>query len=184
MSSPVPRFSGTALVPVKSMPETMLYGINWTHSVVPPLSGTSRATSSAFRPASVCLTAAIICASVCLLLDIVPRLPEYENRTRFCAENGDQATDSTLAEIAAIKTVKIITFVDFVIARPSVLSRHPKDSRSLRAGGCPGPETAWGREYPYCGVDESLDDGMLADGGTTMSMVLDQTVTLLAVSHG
>jgi hypothetical protein len=37
------------------------------------------------------LTAAIICASVCLLLDIFPHLPEYENRTRFCAENGDQA---------------------------------------------------------------------------------------------
>jgi hypothetical protein len=29
---------------------------------------------------------------VCLLLDIVPHLPEYENRTRFCAENWDQAT--------------------------------------------------------------------------------------------
>ena len=28
---------------------------------------------------------------MCLLLDILPHLPEYENRTRFCAENRDQA---------------------------------------------------------------------------------------------
>ena len=49
------------------------------------------ATSSAFRPASICLTAAIICASECLLLDILPHLPECENRTRFCVENRDQA---------------------------------------------------------------------------------------------
>ncbi len=28
---------------------------------------------------------------MCLLLDIAPHLPEYENRTRFCAENWDQA---------------------------------------------------------------------------------------------
>jgi hypothetical protein len=27
-----------------------------------------------------------------LLLDIAPHLPEYENRTRFCAENGDQVS--------------------------------------------------------------------------------------------
>ncbi len=33
---------------------------------------TSRATSSAFRPASSCLSAPIICASLCLLFDIVP----------------------------------------------------------------------------------------------------------------
>jgi hypothetical protein len=32
---------------------------------------------------------AIICSSVCLLLDILPHLPEYENRIRFCAENRD-----------------------------------------------------------------------------------------------
>ena len=65
------------------------------------LTPTSRATSSAFRPASICLTAAIICASVCLLLDIVPHLPEYENRTRFCAENGDQANVGSIPGLTA-----------------------------------------------------------------------------------
>ena len=43
------------------------------------------------RHASICLTAVIICASVCLLLDIPSHPPEYENRARFCG-NGDQAT--------------------------------------------------------------------------------------------
>src|SRR5579863_9603492 len=63
------------------------------------LTPTSRATSSAFRPASICLTAAIICASVCLLLDILPHLPEYENRTRFCAEIGDQVTSAPFVPV-------------------------------------------------------------------------------------
>jgi hypothetical protein len=43
------------------------------------------------------LTAAIICASVCLLLDIAPHLPEYENRTRSCAENWDQVNTGECA---------------------------------------------------------------------------------------
>jgi hypothetical protein len=37
---------------------------------------------------------------VCLLLDIFPHLPEYENRTRFCAENGDQAIANNAILIA------------------------------------------------------------------------------------
>ena len=39
---------------------------------------------------------------MCLLLDIAPHLPEYENRTRFCAENGDQVTLAALAAIAVL----------------------------------------------------------------------------------
>jgi hypothetical protein len=38
----------------------------------------SRATSSAFRLASSCFSAAIICASVCLLSDINPPLSKYD----------------------------------------------------------------------------------------------------------
>src|SRR5580692_5307060 len=50
----------------------------------------SRATSSTFRPASTCFSAAIICASVCLLFDMLRPHPEYENRTRLCADLGEQ----------------------------------------------------------------------------------------------
>jgi hypothetical protein len=38
-----------------------------------------------------------------LLLDIVPHLPEYENRTRFCAENGDQATEQVNKAVGSTK---------------------------------------------------------------------------------
>jgi hypothetical protein len=37
---------------------------------------------------------------VCLLFDIAPHLPEYENRTRFCAENGDQASTTRKLEVS------------------------------------------------------------------------------------
>jgi hypothetical protein len=58
------------------------------------LTPTSRATSSALRPASTCFSAAIICASVCLLRDIrLPRsLPsaECQNHTQIYANLGEQ----------------------------------------------------------------------------------------------
>ncbi len=38
----------------------------------------SRATSSTFRPASTYFSAAIICASVCLLFGINPPSPKYD----------------------------------------------------------------------------------------------------------
>src|SRR5580704_405134 len=49
----------------------------------------SRATSSTVRPASTCFSAAMICASVCLLLPISPS-PESENHTQFCADPREQ----------------------------------------------------------------------------------------------
>jgi hypothetical protein len=44
-----------------------------------------------------------------LLLDIAPHLPEYENRTRFCAENGDQATPR---RAETFKLCKAPSFID------------------------------------------------------------------------
>src|SRR5215469_13261864 len=51
---------------------------------------TSRATSSALRPASSCFSAPIICASVCLLFDIPLPLSFVRNHTRTCSESGEQ----------------------------------------------------------------------------------------------
>jgi hypothetical protein len=51
---------------------------------------TSRATSSALRPASNCFSAPIICASVCLLFDM-PLSPFLRrNHTQIRAEIGEQ----------------------------------------------------------------------------------------------
>jgi hypothetical protein len=51
---------------------------------------TSRATSSALRPASICFNAPIICASVCLLFDILPPLSFVRNHTQLRAERRDR----------------------------------------------------------------------------------------------
>src|ERR1700674_2994630 len=51
---------------------------------------TSRATSSALRPASNCFSAPIICASVCLLFDILSSPSFRTNHTQLCAETGEQ----------------------------------------------------------------------------------------------
>jgi len=53
----------------------------------------SRATSSTFRPASTCFSAAIICASVCLLFDIL-RPFQIRFHIRLCAEFGEQVSTS------------------------------------------------------------------------------------------
>ena len=58
---------------------------------------TSRATSSTFRPASTCFSAPIICASVCLLLDIHFSPFFRKNHTQFCAERRDQVNPKCLS---------------------------------------------------------------------------------------
>lgn len=40
---------------------------------------------------------------MCLLLDILPHLPEYENRIRFCAENRDQASLQARGEFERVR---------------------------------------------------------------------------------
>src|SRR5579864_4599802 len=55
---------------------------------------TSRATSSTARPASTCFRAAIICASVCLLLDIHSSPFFRKNHTQLCANLGEQVTST------------------------------------------------------------------------------------------
>src|SRR5215469_16479799 len=62
----------------------------------------SRATSSAFRPASTCFSAVIICASVCLLFDILRPL-QIRNHTQFCADPRGHV--SVFQQSSAIKVV-------------------------------------------------------------------------------
>ena len=62
------------------------------HRSCASLTPTSRATSSAFRPASICLTAAIICASVCLLLDINPSPSLLPNRSQIWTNSRGQVS--------------------------------------------------------------------------------------------
>jgi hypothetical protein len=52
---------------------------------------TSPATSSTLRPASTCFSASIICASVCLLFDILPFPFFRATHTQLYAETGKQA---------------------------------------------------------------------------------------------
>ena len=69
---------------------------------------TSRATSSAFRPASSCFSAPIICASVCLLLDMLLPLSFAENHTQLCSERGDQVNGTgTLRSIGKLTTMVV-----------------------------------------------------------------------------
>src|SRR3989304_195876 len=51
---------------------------------------TSRATSSAFRPASTCFNAAMMSASVCLPLDMLLPLSDLRNHIQFRADLGEQ----------------------------------------------------------------------------------------------
>src|SRR3990172_5411215 len=55
---------------------------------------TSRATSSAFRPASTCFNAAMISASVCLPLDMLLPLSDLRNHIQFRADLGEQVSSS------------------------------------------------------------------------------------------
>src|SRR3990172_5113189 len=55
---------------------------------------TSRATSSAFRPASICFSAPMICASLCRLLHMLLPLSQLRNHIQFRADLGEQVIPS------------------------------------------------------------------------------------------
>jgi hypothetical protein len=101
-----------------------------------------------------------------LLLDIAPHLPEYENRTRFCAENGDQATtarhcvfitltpqqpESALPRITALfstvaieQPVNALYFEPFPFSR-LILNAFPHGYRAVSL-----QQPAGGDVSPYC----------------------------------
>jgi hypothetical protein len=64
---------------------------------------TSRATSSASRPASNCFKAPIISASVCLRFDILLPLSFVRNRTRTCSESGEDIWTRPFSARALVK---------------------------------------------------------------------------------
>jgi hypothetical protein len=73
---------------------------------------TSRATSSTVRPAPTCLKAAIICASVCLLRDMLVRLSFAKIILRFVQKEGIRLRkrDSWRFSISAVADIGVEFF--------------------------------------------------------------------------
>src|SRR5271154_4594692 len=90
---------------------------------------TSRATSSALRPASICFSAPIIRASVCLLFDM-PSSPFFRtNHTQLCAETGEQVNG---------------------LGRLIEVDEPNSPTATVNSNGCPGTsDPIWVTTYGY-----------------------------------
>ena len=96
-----------------------------------------QAAPPAFRPGSTCFSAPIICASVCLLFDILSSPFFRTNHTQLCAETGEQVSlmqDKTTIVIAhRLSTIRRADCI-FVVEDGCIVERGDHEAL-LRCGG-------------------------------------------------